>query len=445
MNTGILKGTLNNCQIRHEEGNCWSANFPELAKYSDNPYSLYRSSLQLFENGEKIGPAHSTYNSVRDIGKGRFFHWDNVVFFSTSDNSSPLTNGKLYTLNLDTNSKSYTKNINILDPETGLLEYPRSLHLELGNKCNLNCIICRPKNYSSNNEFMSKKTLDRIIETLFDHLINLRLDIDGEQFLYPHFEYLLEKAKDKNIDVFISSNGMLLNKRNREILLNSSTKSIQISLDSSDSKMLETLREGARLDKITKNISLLIEEREKKGNNLKINFHAALFRENMHSLKDIIVLAHDLGIDSVSYIHGYIRNHMDINMSVFWDREGFRQSIDDAREVSKKFGISINGPDENSDLICHDLFNSAVIAKDGSVRTCCMDDKFPLGNINETNFRDIWLGDNYQLLRRTYNSKNPASKKCKNCYIIKPWNLFTPEQFFEPEALARANAKMKPQ
>ncbi|MCK4532386.1 hypothetical protein KAU39_01250, partial [bacterium] len=53
--------------------------------------------LILYENGVKLGPAHSEHSQIRKKGKGRFSHWkSDVLYFSTSDNTDPRNNGRKY-------------------------------------------------------------------------------------------------------------------------------------------------------------------------------------------------------------------------------------------------------------------------------------------------------------------------------------------------------------
>jgi len=59
------------------------------------------SKLRLYENGVELGPAHSNHNDIRNYGLGQFSHWGNELFFSTSDNSNPLSNGRKYTYTIN--------------------------------------------------------------------------------------------------------------------------------------------------------------------------------------------------------------------------------------------------------------------------------------------------------------------------------------------------------
>ena len=54
------------------------------------------STLQLYEDGMALGPAHSLHDDIRNIGRGRFSHWLDEIYFTASDNSSPVTNGRTY-------------------------------------------------------------------------------------------------------------------------------------------------------------------------------------------------------------------------------------------------------------------------------------------------------------------------------------------------------------
>lgn len=56
------------------------------------------SQAVLLEDGKPLGPAHALHDAIRSRGGGRFSHWERTVYFSTSDGSSPRTNGRRYTL-----------------------------------------------------------------------------------------------------------------------------------------------------------------------------------------------------------------------------------------------------------------------------------------------------------------------------------------------------------
>lgn len=70
--------------------------FDGLADSEDNNN---RSTIELYENNRRIGPAHSKHLDIAKLGQGRFSHWrknGTTIYFSSSDNSNPQTNGRAY-------------------------------------------------------------------------------------------------------------------------------------------------------------------------------------------------------------------------------------------------------------------------------------------------------------------------------------------------------------
>lgn len=69
---------------------------PLLSSEGDTLYQPTRSGATLFENGSRLGPPHTVHGAIRGTGLGRYSHWSDTLYFSTSDNSDPRTNGRRY-------------------------------------------------------------------------------------------------------------------------------------------------------------------------------------------------------------------------------------------------------------------------------------------------------------------------------------------------------------
>lgn len=78
--------------FRQEQGHCFVATVPEQL-LSDRESA---SRLKLFEDGREVGPAHSGHAEIRNDGGGRYSHWGPELYFSTSDNSDPRHNQRVY-------------------------------------------------------------------------------------------------------------------------------------------------------------------------------------------------------------------------------------------------------------------------------------------------------------------------------------------------------------
>ncbi len=76
-----------------DSGFSYIASLPAMITPSDD---ISESALKIFEDGIALGPMHSIHKEIRNKGNGRFSHWANQLYFSTSDNSDPNINGKSY-------------------------------------------------------------------------------------------------------------------------------------------------------------------------------------------------------------------------------------------------------------------------------------------------------------------------------------------------------------
>jgi hypothetical protein len=84
--------------ISPSQGSRYVSPLPDDALTGDDPVSPARSTLRLFENGFELGPAHALHEAIARDGSGAFSHWGRVLYFSSSDGSSPLSNRRRYTI-----------------------------------------------------------------------------------------------------------------------------------------------------------------------------------------------------------------------------------------------------------------------------------------------------------------------------------------------------------
>lgn len=79
-----------------ESGCAWIVRLPHLAGFADTASAPTRSRLVVLEDGQPLGPAHTAHDVIRQQGAGAYSHWNDVLYFSTSDGSDPRTNGRSY-------------------------------------------------------------------------------------------------------------------------------------------------------------------------------------------------------------------------------------------------------------------------------------------------------------------------------------------------------------
>lgn len=81
--------------IAHEQGLCYTARIPLI---SPNERDDRKTGLRLFEDEVELTQAARPHAEIRELGGGRFSHWGPTLYFSSTDGSDPLTNGRRYTI-----------------------------------------------------------------------------------------------------------------------------------------------------------------------------------------------------------------------------------------------------------------------------------------------------------------------------------------------------------
>ncbi len=87
--TAVLKSPF-----AHEIGHQFEARFTH--DITSDKQARGTSPIDLLENGKPLGPAHSFEHNIASSGHGAYYHADNSIQFSASDNSDPNTNGRVY-------------------------------------------------------------------------------------------------------------------------------------------------------------------------------------------------------------------------------------------------------------------------------------------------------------------------------------------------------------
>jgi hypothetical protein len=95
-------GPLDSQALQHEQGFCYTVAL-ETPMEPDTAAAAQSSCLRVLEDGRPLGPAHAMHQAIRDTGGGAYSHWSGnadgtqpMLFFSTSDNTDPRTNGRKY-------------------------------------------------------------------------------------------------------------------------------------------------------------------------------------------------------------------------------------------------------------------------------------------------------------------------------------------------------------
>ena len=78
------------------EGYAYKVSIPQLSGLGDTAEGATRSPAVVCEGDHRMGPGHTPFLEVIQKGAGRYSHYNDLVVFSSSDNTDPNSNGRRY-------------------------------------------------------------------------------------------------------------------------------------------------------------------------------------------------------------------------------------------------------------------------------------------------------------------------------------------------------------
>ncbi len=251
-----------------------------------------------------------------------------------------------------------------------LSKFPDTLQIETTNACNSKCLICPRSKMQRKVAYMDDNLFEKIIEEIAGYrLRSVHLHNFGEPLLDKNLAKRVRFAKQKGLNrVKIFSNGSLINADKAEALIDAGLDEIKISFDGATKEEFEKIRYPLNFDKVISNITNLVELRNRKGSNLKIEIACCSTTnksETMAILEDIV--------DKFSF--GRIHN---------WTDEG---NSDEKRTTIRK--------------PCSRVFRTFTVLSNGDIALCCLDydGKIVLGNVREKSIFNIWHSSIYKKMR----------------------------------------------
>ena len=287
-------------------------------------------------------------------------------------------------------------------------EYPTTVVLELVNRCDLECVMCYQGFRNDAEKFTVDETiLDKIFNDFKKNKLSALMLTASEPLLYKHFDKVLKRAEEAEImDVFIFTNGNLLNEKNSRLILNSCVTRLFVSIDAATEETYNKVR-------IPVSKRLLEENRLRKLEN---------------NVKNFIKLKNDLNkrlpLTRVSFVALKENSHEVELFKSKW--ENIVDSVEIQRETSIKVYDKIKNyrGKELKNYNCNKPWGDMAIYSNGLVGPCCnlVGRKTPIGNIKDSSIKEIWNGSKMTELRNGFKNNNP-NDVCKSCIESQEMNL----------------------
>lgn len=301
---------------------------------------------------------------------------------------------------------------------------PMLIQIEPTLYCNLKCKMCinpvdkRDRRHMQFNEF--KKIIDSLPLTRKISLVGA-----GEPLLNPRLFDMVSYAKSKGILIGFATNGILLDEAVSMKIIDSRIDWLNISIDTSDKKLYEEIRQGADFNLILKNVKRFMEIKGK-ARLPKVSIWFVIMRENLAELIGVIRLAKELRINKVSaqLQHFWASEQIKSDMSRINNNNFYRDiviALRNARRVARQLRIEfdyVNLPDNTAKRNCKWPWKACYITADGFVTPCCLHGANPqvinFGNFFKNDLDAIWNNSAYQSFRKALKSISPPDI-CLGC------------------------------
>lgn len=332
--------------------------------------------------------------------------------------------------------------------------FPRFVNCFITERCNFNCPMCHVINSRLKNlTELSFSDLKVFFDQISPYTPSVSL-AGGEPLMHPDIIKIISYLSSKHMVKGLVSNGMLLDKKAQD-LLDAGLDFLAISLDGPDEKT-QFKRGNVRnsFDMIVKGLDKMVKIR---GHKILPNIRIAtvITKANIDNFDEIFKIVKNLGVDqwSISH-HFYYFDKVRKLQEKFGKENGFgtdiwgedngkkriffnsserkliTEKLSKIKEMVSKADTKIKITFPNSDnvekfytgaipnkkSVCTSPFNQIYLRGNGDVEMC---HGYILGNVKETNLKDIWTNDK-TLKFQKYKKEHITIPACFRCCSLNP-------------------------
>ena len=291
-------------------------------------------------------------------------------------------------------------------PRTG----PETVHLDVTNACNLDCITCWnyapglavPKSIQWKRQRMDAATFHRMVDEAADTgAERIVISGGGEPFTHPDIHAFIEKVKARGLRLTVITNGTLCDfPRVRglgvdQLLLNMASASPETYVAYHPNQPPETfhrLLEGVRvLHGVTA-----------------VNLVQVINRVNHFELPGMMRLAADVGARSSFKVGDVPKGTESLALTEEQKQRVLTELIPEARKVAKVTKVKHNLDAYEAQLTgrwpsgretgCFAGYLYSRVYVDGRVFFCC--EHIEVGHVRDGHFRDVWNSPGYDAVRQ---------------------------------------------
>ncbi len=278
----------------------------------------------------------------------------------------------------------------------------KRIYVEISNLCNVQCSFCPV--VERDNKIMSPEQFQGIIRKIKNHTEEICLHLMGEPTAHPELDRILTIAEDAAVKVNLTTNGLLIKRKESLFFDSTCIRQINFSLQSfKDNFPHKPLSDY--LMPIMNFTKELLTRRE----DIYVNFRLWNLGSSSDDNEDIFT---------------EIENFFEIKINRNTQVENIK-----SKRIWKKlylhFDSRFDWPSLNSDRHseqgrCHGLKSHIGIHADGSVVPCCLDKEaiINLGNLNSNSLEDILNSELATSIRSGFAQNKLVHPLCQGCEYI---------------------------
>ena len=281
-----------------------------------------------------------------------------------------------------------------------LLDFPIQLDFELNASCNLKCPMCPISAESPKGKGKSTWFDFEFYKELIDYSVKqgtraIKLNYINEPLIRNDFIKFIDYAVSKGIiDIYFSTNGILLTEKVSENLIKAGLTRLQVSIDAVTQDTYNKVRPGGSLKKVINNLE----------NFLKI-------RKNLNSITPLV---------RVNFVKTEI-NEFELNEFIkFWNSKVDMIGVQEFIKPTKvKNEIKSKKTFKKKNFKCSFPFKQLVINNEKQVLPCCTfwGEELALQKISKPeDLKKAWNSQKMNDLRKKHlNGQYFEIPQCKNC------------------------------
>lgn len=307
------------------------------------------------------------------------------------------------------------------------IPHPTNAMVELGNVCNLHCLMC-PREYQYGREmdkgFMSLDRAKLVIDELIPYLDSIGLTGLGETLLYPHLLEIVQyiKKRKPSVVITISTNAHFMGYWERMEPLLPYLDNVQFSVDGVG-EVYETIRPHTDFLQISSNIEKTIQA----ASHVQYMLNFVILDKNYLDMQNVLEFAHTKGIAFVNFNCMSIASMPNKSRKYynFFKSEEFQAACEQVEKCARKYvNMEVTGmqyPEQGQFKDCIFPWSYPYITWDGYYVPCC-GKPFPkllnFGNVfSDGGVMKVLNSKKAQAFRRQWQA-NHAPSFCHNCQLV---------------------------